>query len=912
MYLPFAFCAPKPLSNDTTTTGDCNFDSTKKQFCSWRQEKSDDEFDWTLHQGSTPSGSTGPKTDHSGKGFYAYIETSSPRRGGERARILNGPFSGVKCLHFYYSMYGDTIGSLIIYQHIHGQDMDVWLKNGEQPTRPEWHYENVTVYGNNYYIIFEGVVGTSYTGDIAIDDIYFTEGSCNGESFEFKNVSDDTRGKCNFDLGFCEWANDLVSDDTSPWKLSSFRSSKRSVVQRPDHSGRLGGKFIYAMKTGKKKSKHRLVSAKVCGPKCVELYYFMEKFKKSEFRLLARKGNDGEEDRVWFSLGEESKSGEWTRALVEINAKDENCFQLVFEANLHGEFRSAIVGMDDVLIANGSCCPMINTPEDTAKANCDFEDGTLCNWRPSTKSTFLWSIGSGQTSSGQASGGMTGPTADFSGSGNYAYIESSEPQATGDKAVLVSDMMAGQQCMRFKYHMHGEDIGSLSIYRRGFPVWKEIGNHGNRWLEGQVDFDCSMSQYQVEIEATVAGWRGDIAIDELHFTPGLCPIKAIVAAAAGTIPTLPAPTTGLLVMAPPYSTCTFNKNLCDWTNALDDDGEWHLHQGDTPSFETGPHHDSDGNGYYIYMEASDLLTDGQKVRLESKEFFTPICLHFHYHMYGKDVNELRLEQRNLKDNSTKTIWSKSGDQEDYWHFGSQAFDGDHYTVSFVGVRGNSSLGDISLDEVSVSDAEECKTSGPKQGDVGQNPKEGNCNFESKGDTGKCKWLDAKDDVFDWTIHSGRTPSSGTGPSYDHTLSQGQRRSKEGKYIYIESSSPRRNGDEAMLRVKLEGRSFCMRFWYHMYGTNTGSLTIMRIVKEEKDDHIPTRKDFKPEHEEWKRSKTSLNEWQLAEVELAVVRSVRRGTVHWIAIVGSVGTSYQGDIAVDDITFSDGRCSSERF
>ena len=81
--------------------------------------------------------------------------------------------------------------------------------------------------------------------------------------------------------------------------------------------------------------------------------------------------------------------------------------------------------------------------------------------------------------------------------GNYAYIESSEPQATGDKAVLVSDMMAGQQCMRFKYHMHGDDIGSLSIYRRGFLVWKEIGNHGNRWLEGQVDFDCSMSQYQV-------------------------------------------------------------------------------------------------------------------------------------------------------------------------------------------------------------------------------------------------------------------------------------------------------------------------------------------------------------------------------------------------------------------------------
>lgn len=58
---------------------------------------------------------------------------------------------------------------------------------------------------------------------------------------------------------------------------------------------------------------------------------------------------------------------------------------------------------------------------------------------------------------------------------------------------------------------------------------------------------------QVEIEATVIGWRGDIAIDELRFTPGLCPIKPIGDVAAGTIPTPPVPTAGLLPMAPPYS-----------------------------------------------------------------------------------------------------------------------------------------------------------------------------------------------------------------------------------------------------------------------------------------------------------------------------------------------------------------------
>ena len=83
--------------------------------------------------------------------------------------------------------------------------------------------------------------------------------------------------------------------------------------------------------------------------------------------------------------------------------------------------------------------------------------------------------------------------------GSYAYIESSEPQMLGDKAILMSDLLAGQQCMQFKYHMHGEDVGSLAIYRRGFLVWKESGNHGNQWLEGQIDFDCSIKQYHVSL-----------------------------------------------------------------------------------------------------------------------------------------------------------------------------------------------------------------------------------------------------------------------------------------------------------------------------------------------------------------------------------------------------------------------------
>ena len=51
------------------------------------------------------------------QGKYVYIETSRPRRQGDKAKLEKSglSFNTKKCLSFYYHMYGNTIGTLNVY-----------------------------------------------------------------------------------------------------------------------------------------------------------------------------------------------------------------------------------------------------------------------------------------------------------------------------------------------------------------------------------------------------------------------------------------------------------------------------------------------------------------------------------------------------------------------------------------------------------------------------------------------------------------------------------------------------------------------------------------------------------------------------------------------------------------------------
>ena len=86
------------------------------------QDQVEDNFDWLRAHGGTGSYGTGPSTDNTKKdasGHYMYIEASSPRRKGEKARFVSETFAPTssrgRCVKFAFHMYGAAMGSLNVY-----------------------------------------------------------------------------------------------------------------------------------------------------------------------------------------------------------------------------------------------------------------------------------------------------------------------------------------------------------------------------------------------------------------------------------------------------------------------------------------------------------------------------------------------------------------------------------------------------------------------------------------------------------------------------------------------------------------------------------------------------------------------------------------------------------------------------
>ena len=96
--------------------------------------------------------------------------------------------------------------------------------------------------------------------------------------------------------------------------------------------------------------------------------------------------------------------------------------------------------------------------------------------------------------------GGVGPATDHttqSLNGRYLYLDASEG-TSGKVAEILSQQYPKTpgHCLTFWYHMHGDNVGKLSVVHKGVVVWHTKGNHGDHWRLGSVTI-VSDNTYQV-------------------------------------------------------------------------------------------------------------------------------------------------------------------------------------------------------------------------------------------------------------------------------------------------------------------------------------------------------------------------------------------------------------------------------
>lgn len=356
--------------------------------------------------------------------------------------------------------------------------------------------------------------------------------------------------------------------------------------------------------------------------------------------------------------------------------------------------------------------------------------------------------------------------------------------------------------------------------------------------------------------------------------------------------------------------CSFTRYAIDpQTGAATTGGAWRRDAGGTPSSGTGPvidHTKGTSGGFYAYVEASSPNFPSKTFTLESSVATLSGTgkLNFWYHMFGVAMGTLTLQAK-TPTSSWTPLWTKAGSQQttqtSAWLQASVTITPNYNQIRFVGTTaaGTAWSGDMAIDDLvfvydaavaTTTPAPPATTTTPRGGGGGPNVID--CNFEA----GTCSWTETtlpvpQGDGSAWTRRSGGTPSSGTGPTGDHTTGAGY-------YMYVEASSPNYPSKTFTLTTPIMAlaSSGTISFYYHMSGTLVGDLALQykdvqgtwRTLWDKTGAQQPNQND------PWKKAMTD------AQQPITVPQSAIQ-----LQFVGTTAGSWSGDMAIDDIVFTAG-------
>ncbi|XP_022096511.1 MAM and LDL-receptor class A domain-containing protein 1-like isoform X2 [Acanthaster planci] len=575
---------------------------------------------------------------------------------------------------------------------------------------------------------------------------------------------------------------------------------------------------------------------------------------------------------------------------------------------------------------------------------CDFENG-MCNYNQSSTDDTDWML-----DQGTQVGFYDHTTNTLFGSFLYLADKTEGNRADLNSVIFKMPPLDGSCVVRFWYRMYGIGVNKLEVSTRYSIIdapeslLKLEGSKIDGWQRAEQKITIG-ARFQLVIEAVTSSAippGENIAIDDISFT------KACQVDTDQTLPNHIKPTShpdcgtsqfrcsdGSCIDQALYcdfkpdcpdssderlcpSWCTFeDKTLCEWRQV--GDFKLSMRSGKTPDDFKGPANDFTGDpdtapGVYLYTTGS-ASQNTHKAQLASPTFHTPstgCTFSLYYHLFGDKFGDLTISYR-MEDGTTLLLAKMSDDIGPYNKWDNleamvpSCLNAFQILVEVQDQTASANAG-IALDELRfINCAYQIPKTCPgmKQCKSGHcYPETAECDFQKdccdftdeaavtcgdykrcNFDKGLCDWTQATGTTaFAWRISRGKIPNSNTGPTGDHTGS--------GSYLYA-ASVPENYGKTANLvsnKYTIAAGDTCkIRFFYFMFGTGIRDLKVLK--REYKDSN------YKAEVV-WSMTGSQENRWLRAEAQVP-----NGNRVFQIGLQATIGNSPDGNIAVDDVSFT---------
>uniref|UniRef100_K1Q6C7 MAM and LDL-receptor class A domain-containing protein 2 n=1 Tax=Magallana gigas TaxID=29159 RepID=K1Q6C7_MAGGI len=449
----------------------CEFEYTNwenDRSCNLNQVYGIDNFDWTRRSGYTPSSNTGPSSASQGY-YYMYIETTS-KSYGQNAVLMSSELNTTNggCLRFDYHMYGSTINTLNVnVSTVASGTQRLWWRYGSKGNN--WLHGAVSLPQlASMRILIEATAGSSYTGDIAIDNTYTS-----------------TAG-------------------TGP---SLAHAGRYFIYLEADYVS-TGGNAVLSVKPYAIKNV----------PQCLVFYYSMYGSTMGSLRVNKISANN-RTSILWQKQGDQGPA--WNQAYVDLVNSDANT-KITIEA-IRGPGIYSDIAIDDAYLFDGNCNPSSCASHMDTSVNCTF-DRTTCSYN-NTDSQSSWSLSDTGSTGGEL------PMDHTSGKGTYMYYQNLQGNE-GDSGTLESPSFSSPDNARFSfyYHMNGAMTGHLTVWAAnssgfilGDVLLQRQGEQGDQWY-----YFCTSLPSRETMSLHFKGTRGTlgnnhIAIDDVVIDNGDCP-----------------------------------------------------------------------------------------------------------------------------------------------------------------------------------------------------------------------------------------------------------------------------------------------------------------------------------------------------------------------------------------------------